>query len=106
MRCRERRRTTSQTVVSFYIYYRVAAERAVLARRQIDSLQDQLALSTGVRGRLMTKRGEPTLWMEIYEDIPDAGPFEHTLQAAVHELRIDELLVAGTERHLECFECA
>jgi hypothetical protein len=106
MGCQERRRTTAQTVVSFYIYYRVAAERAVLARRQIDSLQDQLAQSTGIRGRLMTKRGEPTLWMEIYEDVPDAAPFEHALLAAVHELRIDELLVAGTARHLECFECA
>ena len=78
----------------------------MLARRRIDSLQDQLAQSTGIRGRLMTKRGEPMLWMEIYEDIPDAEPFEHALQVAVHELRIDELLVAGTERHLECFECA
>ena len=54
----------------------------------------------------MTKRGEPMLWMEIYEDISDAGSFERALQAAVHELRIDELLAAGTERHLECFECA
>ena len=54
----------------------------------------------------MTKRGEPMLWMEIYENIPDAGPFEHALQAAVHALRIDELLATGSERHLECFECA
>jgi hypothetical protein len=93
-------------VASFYVYYRVAADRAALARRQVERLQDLLAHSTGIRGRLMTKRGEPMLWMEIYEDIPDAGPFEHALQAAVHELRIDELLVAGSERHLECFECA
>jgi len=102
MRCRD----NWQTVVSFYVYYRVAAERAVLARRQIDRLQDRVAESTGRRGRLMTKVGEPTLWMEIYEDIPDAPPFEHALQAAVRELRVDELLVAGTERHVECFECA
>lgn len=93
-------------MLSFYVYYRVAAGRAALARRQIDCLQEQLAQSTGIRGRLMTKRDEPTLWMEIYEDIADAGPFEHALEAAVRELRIDELLVAGTERHLECFECA
>jgi hypothetical protein len=93
-------------VASFYVYYRVAADRAALARRQVEHLQKQLAHSTGIQGRLMTKRGEPMLWMEIYENIPDAGPFEHALQAAVHQLRIDELLATGSERHLECFECA
>jgi hypothetical protein len=93
-------------VASFYVYYRVAADRAALARRQVERLQKQLAHSTGIRGRLMTKHGEPMLWMEIYENIPDAGPFEHALQAAVHQLRIDELLATGSERHLECFECA
>lgn len=93
-------------MVSFYVYYRVAAETAGRARRQIDRLQEHVTQSTGIRGRLMTKLGEPTLWMEIYEDVPDARQFEHALQAAADALRIDELLVAGTERHLECFQCA
>jgi hypothetical protein len=101
-----RQRTIWRTVVNFYVYYRVAAERTALARRQIGSLQDHMAASTGIRGRLMTKRGEPALWMEVYENILDAEPFEQALLAAVHELRIDELLVEGSKRHLECFECA
>jgi hypothetical protein len=78
----------------------------MLARRQIECLQDQVAASTGIRGRLMTKRGEPTLWMEVYENIVDSQPFEQALRDAVHELGIEELLVDGSKRHLECFECA
>ncbi len=54
----------------------------------------------------MTKHGEPNLWMEVYEQVPDSNAFERALEAGVDELRLDELLVAGTRRHMECFECA
>jgi hypothetical protein len=106
MRCRKRQPNASATVVSFYVYYRVAPEQTAFARDRITHLLDVLAQSTGTRGRLMMKRDEPNLWMEIYEDIRDAGTFESALQTAVAELRIDALLVSGSQRHAECFECA
>jgi hypothetical protein len=93
-------------VVSFFVYYRVAPERVPCARSQVQQLQDRLVQATGIRGRLMTKHGEPNLWMEVYEQVPDSNAFERALEAGVDELRLDELLVAGTRRHMECFECA
>jgi hypothetical protein len=54
---------------------------------------------------LMVKRGEPSLWMEIYEDVPDADAFERALATCVDELQLERLLAEGSRRHLECFEC-
>jgi hypothetical protein len=93
-------------VVSFFVYYRVVPERAPFARSQVQQLQDRLVQATGIRGRLMTKHGEPNLWMEVYEQVADSDAFERALKAAVDEFRLDELLVAGSRRHMECFECA
>jgi hypothetical protein len=57
-----------------------------------------------VQGRLLRKRGEPTLWMEVYEGVLDGAAFETALaQAAAHE-GIDALLRPGSSRKIECFE--
>jgi len=93
-------------VVSFFVYYRVVPEQAPFARSQIQRLQDRLAAATGIRGRLMTKCGEPNLWMEVYEQVPLPHDFERELGAGVDELRLDELLATGSQRHVERFECA
>ena len=69
-----------------------------------DRLQAKLAATVGVRGRLMTKRGDPNLWMEVYEAISDAAGFEHALDNAVRELQLVQLLAPGSLRHVECFE--
>jgi hypothetical protein len=91
-------------VISYFIYYRVAPGGEPLARERVDRLQAKLAAAIGVRGRVMTKRGEPNLWMEVYEAVSDAARFEHALHDAVRELEIVELLAPGSLRHVECFE--
>jgi uncharacterized protein DUF4936 len=91
-------------VTSYFIYYRVAPGREPLARKQVDRMQEALAARAGVRGRLMTKRGEPNLWMEVYEGVSDAARFEHALHDVVQDLGILELLAPGSLRHVECFE--
>ena len=91
-------------MVSFYVYYRVAAGQETLARHRVDALQNQLVESTGVRGRLMVKRGEPSLWMEVYERVPDPAAFERALETAVSEGRLERVLAVGARRHVECFE--
>jgi uncharacterized protein with NRDE domain len=70
----------------------------------VHRLQAKLAAAIGVRGRVMIKRGEPNLWMEVYEAVSDAARFEHALHDAVRELEIVELLAPGSLRHVECFE--
>jgi hypothetical protein len=91
-------------VTSYFIYYRVAPGRESLAREQTHRLQAELAASIGARCRLMTKRGEPDLWMEVYEAVRDPAAFERALENAVRELQLEQLLAPGSRRHVECFE--
>jgi hypothetical protein len=52
----------------------------------------------------MTKRGEPNLWMEIYENVSDDARFEWELADAAGRLNIQQFLLPGGGRHFECFE--
>jgi len=54
--------------------------------------------ATGVRGRWMRRRDEPTTYMEIYEDVRDEQAFEALLEREAAKL--------GLERHVERFVCA
>ena len=89
---------------SFYVYYRVAPGAEALARPRVLALLEQVRSQSGVRGRLLRKRGESDLWMEVYESVPDNARFEAILSAAVRELALDEVLLQGWSRRIECFE--
>lgn len=91
---------------SYYIYYRVDPAQADSAMARIKQLLDAVRNTTGIPGRLMKKRGEPGLWMEIYENVVDEAKFERELAAAATRLKVQEFLLPGTPRHVECFECA
>jgi Domain of unknown function (DUF4936) len=93
--------------VSYFIYYRVAPGRESAARDHVEHLRASLLQSTGVRGRLMSKRGEPNLWMEVYEAVHDSASFQRALELALSEIEFDTLLADGSQRRVECFEtCA
>lgn len=89
---------------SYYIYYRVAPAKTAASEPQIRALLETVRKATGVRGRLMKKRNEPNLWMEVYENVADESKFEWELAEAVEHLKVQELLLPGTPRHIECFE--
>jgi len=61
----------------------------------------RLACRSGVAGRLLKKRDEPVLWMEIYTDVADPVRFEHLLRQVVDEFDV-EMFIAGARR-TECF---
>ncbi len=67
-------------------------------------MQSELLASCGVRGRLLTKRDEPGLWMEVYEGVNDAPGFEAELQRLIAATKLDSFLEPGSRRHIECFE--
>ncbi|HEU5282774.1 MAG TPA: DUF4936 family protein [Burkholderiales bacterium] len=90
--------------LSYYIYYRIAPERTDLARERVAALLDFVARTTGVTGRLLTKRDEPHLWMEVYEPVQETDGFERVLARGVRELGLTEVLAPGAQRSLECFE--
>jgi hypothetical protein len=87
---------------SYYVYYRVTqSQQAGIAVR---AMQSQLLARCGVRGRLLTKRDEPGLWMEVYEGVNDAPGFEAELERLIAASRLDRFLEPGSRRHTECFE--
>jgi hypothetical protein len=89
---------------SFYVYYRVAPDAEAAARGRVMSLLERVRSQSGVHGRLLRKRGETQLWMEVYENVHDDARFESILGAGVRELALDKVLQHGSSRRVECFE--
>lgn len=88
----------------YYIYYRVQPAHAEACAAKTNELLAALKKATGVAGRMLKKRDEPNLWMEIYEGVADDAKFEWELAEAVARLKIQEMLQEHTTRHIECFE--
>ena len=77
----------------YYVYYRVTQPE-----------QAGIVVRSGVRGRLLTKRDEPGLWMEVYEGVKDAPAFEAELDRLIRAMKLEVFLEPGSRRHTECFE--
>lgn len=88
---------------SYYIYYRVDPAKTGACAVAVEYLLDALHKKTGIRGRVMKKRNEPLLWMEVYENVSDEAGFEWELAEAVAGSGIGKLLQDGSARHTECF---
>ena len=89
--------------LNFYIYYRVEPAGAAALEAKIHEMQTALRNQTGIAGRLLKKRDEPLLWMEVYENVVDAESFEDALTRIVEEYSIRQSLEPGSQRHTECF---
>lgn len=85
-------------MTSYYVYYRIDPGRAVALRADVERLFSVIEAATGVRGRWMRRRDEPSTYMEIYENVPDDAAFEALLGREAAPL--------GLERHVERFTCA
>lgn len=85
-------------MTSYYVYYRVEAGRVAALRERIAELLRTVEQATGVRGRWMRRRDEPSTYMEVYEDVADEQAFEALLERETAPL--------GLERHVERFQCA
>lgn len=88
---------------SYYIYYRVDPGQADACEQKIKELLATVKDATGVAGRMLKKRGEPLLWMEIYENVSDAETFELALAHAAAKLGVLSFLQPDSGRHVECF---
>ena len=88
--------------LSYYIYYRVA--QPAQAQTLVRHIHAALKARTGIDGRLLRKRDDPSTWMEIYEGVSEIDAFEQCLAAAVQAANFAGVLVTGGERHMECFE--
>ena len=88
--------------LSYYIYYRVA--KPVQAKTLVRQIQAALKAGTGIDGRLLSKRDDPSTWLEIYEGVGEIDAFEQCLATAVQATNFAAVLVSGGVRHMECFE--
>lgn len=89
---------------SYYIYYRVVPDQAEKCEARVLDLFTTIKQATNVAGRLLKKRSEPLLWMEVYENVRDDAKFELELEQAVTQLKLQDCLQQGTTRRIECFE--
>jgi hypothetical protein len=89
---------------SYFIYYRVSAERAGACEARVLDLFSAVKQATNVSGRLLRKRREPLLWMEVYDNVRDDAKFELELEQAAAQLKVAECLQEGGARKTECFE--
>ena len=87
----------------YYIYYRVDPERTLEADAAVKQIQYEMEAHFSVAGRLLKKRGEPLLWMEIYEKVPSSAEFETVLKRAEDKAGIMRFVRGDGQRHLECF---
>ncbi len=88
---------------SYYIYYRVDAAKTDACAAAVRKLLSAVQKRTGIEGRVLKKRNEPLLWMEIYEPVADEAKFEWELAEAVAASVIMTLLQQDSSRHTECF---
>jgi hypothetical protein len=89
---------------SYYIYYRVNSADAAGCEARVLQLFTTVKDSTGIAGRLLKKRSDPLLWMEVYDSVRDDAKFELELQQAASQLKIADCLQEGSTRRAECFE--
>jgi len=86
--------------VNYYVWYRVAGDDAD-SETVVRAMMARLGCRSGVAGRLLRKRDEPRLWMEVYEGVADGPAFERLMAEKVAEFDVDMFL--DGPRRVECF---
>lgn len=85
-------------MTNYYVYYRVDPAQLGELRVAIERLFRSIERETGVRGRWMHRRDDPTTYMEVYEGVPEDKPFDALLEREAAGL--------GLARKVERFVCA
>ena len=89
-------------MISCFIYYRVAPQDWQEAEALVRAMQARLACRTGIAGRLLKKRDDPGLWMEVYDSISRSMAFETKLTQV--EAELDVTMFMDGPRHREVFD--
>jgi uncharacterized protein DUF4936 len=66
--------------LNYYVYYKVPPERLAEVRPRVESLFSIVEKQSGVRGRWMRRRDDPSTFMEVYEGVRDERAFEALLE--------------------------
>ncbi len=90
----------TQGATHFYVWYTVVSGHGD-AVRAVAALIAAVEEATGVAGRVLARRDDPSTWMEIYENVGNAAAFARALEALVREH--DAARISGGVRHVERF---
>lgn len=92
------------SAVNIYVYYRVDVRRSSELAPALRAVQARLTEAWGVNSALFRRSGDPSTWMETYEEVEDPQGFLAALALALDKLGFDGYLAEGTCRHVESFE--
>ena len=67
-------------MTNYYVYYRIDAGRVDAFRLSVQELFKAIESKTGVRGRWMRRRDDPSTYMEVYEGVADEAAFEALIE--------------------------
>ena len=81
--------------MNYYVYYKVGPEQVRDLGLKVEALLLKIRERTGVRGRWMRRRDDPTTYMEVYEGVAEERAFEALLEREGARL--------GLQRKVECF---
>ena len=76
-------------MTNYYVYYRIDAGRLDVLRISVQDLFKAIERETGVHGRWMRRRDEPTTYMEVYEGVQDEQAFEAVLAREGASLKLE-----------------
>jgi len=85
-------------VTNYYVYYKLDPARLGEVRLAVERIFAAIEGATGIRGRWMRRRDDPSTYMEVYEGVRDESAFEALLAR--------EAATLGLERRVERFVCA
>ena len=66
-------------MTNYYIYYRIDPKRLDEIRSAVEEIFMAVKNETGIQGKWLRRRDEPTTYMEVYEGVRDAVAFEPVL---------------------------
>jgi hypothetical protein len=87
----------------FYVYYRIRSDAAAGAHASVGRLTRDVEQRTGILGHLVRRMDDPTLWMEVYQNVADATAFEAVLNEAARNAGIDAHITEDGARKIERF---
>ncbi len=85
-------------MTNYYVYYRVDGASIDSIHSFVEKIFKTIKAKTGIQGRWMRRRDDPTTYMEVYEGVADDAAFEALLAR--------ETAGFGPERRVERFVCA
>jgi hypothetical protein len=81
--------------LNYYVYYKISPDQVKELAPKVAKLFDEVKKQTGVRGRWLRRRDDPSTYMEVFEGVKDETKFEALLER--------EGAALGVQRKVERF---